>query len=156
MNVAPNTFLATTGTAANSVELGGLPASDYVSGTGSLNSRRIIVPAGQTASLLSPGVGSLSGTCTSNIPTVSFTPTVSNENYVATVTSYPGNVKIDTLNAIPAGVPVSEPNTGGPQTITYQSSYTDGTGNHVATAWTSGEFLFGTGCMFSAQGVSTQ
>ena len=64
--------------------------------------------------------------------------------------------RIDTLNAIPAGGTATEPNPGLPQTTTYQFSYLDGQGrSHVATAWVTGEFLFGTGCVFIGQAVTT-
>ncbi len=171
-DIAANTFLASDGTAVNSQALAGLPATDWVQGQASINSRRAVVPAGQTASLLDLGFGSLSGICTpitstSASPTVGWTPTIANENYAATVTSFgspAATTTLDTLNAIPAGTRFSEPNTTGsppvpavtPQSITYQISYTDGNGaSHVATAWVVGRFLFGTGCLFSAQGMST-
>ena len=163
-DVAPNTFLAANGTAANSQLLGGLPAGGFVQGSGSLSSKRVVVPVGQTASLLSLGLGSLSGTCPANgmigNATVGWTPTLANENYSATVVTFGAGgatTTLDTLNAIPAGGTNTEPNPNGvPQEITYQISYTDGNGaSHVTTAWTVGRFLFGTGCLFSAQGVTT-
>ena len=157
-DVAPNTFLAASGTAANSLQLGGIPASGFVQGSGSLSSKRLIVPVGQTGSLLNLGFGSLSATCTANNPRVGWTPTVSNENYAATVVTFggPATTNLNTLNGIPAGTTFSEPNSGLPQSITYQVSYTDGNGaDHVLTAWTVGRFLNGTGCVFSAQGVTT-
>ena len=61
---------------------------------------------------------------------------------------------LDTLNAIPAGGKHRPNPNDVPQEITYQVSYTDGNGaSHVTTARTVGRFLFGAGCLFSAQGV---
>jgi hypothetical protein len=156
-DIAPNTFLASNGTAVNSQALAGLPANDWVQGVASVNSRRVVVsPNAPAASLLDLGFGSLSATCNANNPQVVWTPTISNENYAATVNTFGTPPTVDTFNSIPAGTPFPEPNTGLPQSITYQIAYTDGSGaSHVATAWTVGRFLSTAGCVFSAQAMST-
>jgi hypothetical protein len=150
-------FLAANGTAADSQNLGGLPASQYTQGRGSQVFRRIVVAPGGSLSFLSLGFATLTGNCSGgNVPTISFTPAVSNTNYFATVITSSNTVAVDTLNAIPAGAAVAEPNaSGNPQMITYRDSYNDGVLDHVATAVATGQFLFGTGCVFTGQGLTT-
>jgi hypothetical protein len=49
-DIAPNTFLAASGTAADSTKLGGLPANQYVQGRGAMVFRRVSLPAGSARS----------------------------------------------------------------------------------------------------------
>ena len=156
-DVAPNTFLAANGTAADSQRLGGLPANQYTQGRGSQVFRRAVVAPGGNLEFLVLGFATLTGNCSvGDVPTITFTPSVSDTNYFATIVTYPSTVSVDTLNAIPAGGGVTEPNGGGvPQMITYRDAYNDGVIDHVATATATGEYLNGTGCLFTGQGLTT-
>jgi hypothetical protein len=108
-------------------------------------------------SFLSLGFATLTGNCSGgNVPTISFTPSIDGTNYLATVVTAPSTVTLDSLNAIPAGTPITEPNGGGvPQMITIRDAYNDGVVDHVATAVATGEYLFGVGCVFTGQGLTT-
>jgi hypothetical protein len=153
----PSNFLTVTGTAADSQKLGGLPANQYTQGRGSQVFRRAVVAPGGSLSFLALGFATLTGNCSGgNVPTISFTPSVSDTNYFATITTAPSTVSVDTLNAIPSGVPITEANgSGAPQMITIRDAYNDGVLDHVATAVATGEYLFGVGCVFTGQGLTT-
>ncbi|HEV3053996.1 MAG TPA: hypothetical protein VGX45_05025 [Solirubrobacteraceae bacterium] len=155
--VAPNTFLAANGTAANSSELGGTPASGFLMGTGGLNSRRLVVLAGQTnQQLFQIGFGSFSASCNANQPTVTWTPSVSNAEYYVETFGFPTGDAQTTLNGIPSGVGATEPS---PPAITpfaawYSIGATVSGFNDVVNAWISGRFEAGTGCVFVGQTLS--
>ncbi len=166
--VAPNTFLPATGTAVNSTELGGLTAADFVGGSGGLNSRRLVVPAGGTGQqLLQIGFGSFSASCTGNDPTVTWTAGVANANYY--VEMFPNNVTPSavvgspiptqlTLNGIPAGGSDTVPATpvATPFGAWYSIGETLSNGfNNVANVFITGRFENGTGCVFVGQSLST-
>ena len=155
----PSDFLSATGTAADSQKLGGLPASQYTQGRGSQVFRRAVVAPGGSLSFLSLGFATLTGNCSGgNVPTISFTPSVSDTNYFATITTSgsPATVSVDALNAISAGTPIPEANgSGAPQMITIRDAYNDGVLDHVATAIATGEYLFGVDCVFTGQGLTT-
>ena len=159
-DVAPNTFLAANGTATDSQKLGGLPANQYVQGLGFAPVGRHVVPAGAGGiTIFATGFGTFSGACSNtNVPTVSYTPDRNGENFEATVTSdsasFP-NTKIDTQNAIGSGVAHPIDNTaGGRQSISFQVGFSD-ISDHMATGTITSQFLFGTGCLFMAQGLTT-
>ncbi|HWE31850.1 MAG TPA: hypothetical protein VG410_00115 [Solirubrobacteraceae bacterium] len=157
--VAPNTFLPINGTAANSTELGGLPAADYLGGSGGLNSRRLVVPSGQTGQQLFPiGFGSFSASCTSNDPTVTWTAGVANAEYYVETFGFPTGDTQTTLNGIPVGGSNTQPATPAltPFAAWYSIGETLSTGfNNVATVFISGRFESGTGCVFVGQSLST-
>jgi hypothetical protein len=158
-DVQSGTFLAANGTAADSQKLGGLPANQYVQGRGFAPVGRHVVPAGAGGiTIFATGFGTFSGACSiTNVPTVSFTPDRNGENFEATVTSDSGSpiTKIDTQNAIGSGVahPIDN-SAGGRQSISFQVGFTD-ISDHMATGTITSQFLFGTGCVFMAQGLTT-
>ncbi len=156
-DVAPNTFLAATGTAADSSRLGGLLPADFVQGVGIMEDRRISIAAGATGAIfLNTLIGQFTANCSTTAkPSVSWTPTTSNNEYMANVTQSPSSVNLDTRTGIPAGVPVSEPLVpGNPFSITYQNGFTSAGQDHVVTAWINGR-TEGTNCVFVGQELST-
>jgi hypothetical protein len=157
--VAPNTFLAANGTAANSLQLAGTSAADFVGGSGGLNSRRLVVQAGQSGQQLFPiGFGSFSGNCTANDPTVTWTAGVANAEYYVETFGFPTGDTQTTLNGIPAGGSNTQPATPAitPFAALYSIGETLSTGfNNVATVFISGRFEAGTGCVFVGQSLST-
>jgi hypothetical protein len=156
-DVQSGTFLAANGTAADSQKLGGLPANQYVQGLGFAPVGRHVVPVGAGGiSIFATGFGTFSGACSNtDVPTVSYTPDRNGENFEATVTSETGITKIDTENAIGSGVahPIDN-SAGGRQSISFQVGFSD-VSDHMATGTISSQFLFGTGCLFMAQGLTT-
>ena len=157
-DVAPNTFLPANGTAADSQKLGGLPANQYVQGLGFAPVGRHVVPAGAGGiTIFATGFGTFSGACSNAVPTVSYAPDRNGENFEATVTSDSGSpiTKIDTENAIGSGVahPIDN-SAGGRQSISLQVGFSDSS-DHMATGTITSQFLFGTGCLFMAQGLTT-
>jgi hypothetical protein len=57
---------------------------------------------------------------------------------------------------IPDGGFYEEPHsTATPQSVTWQAAYSDGVLDHVATAWTTGQDIGTTSCIFIGQGVTT-
>jgi hypothetical protein len=157
--VAPNTFLAANGTAANSLELGGLSAADFVGGSGGLNSRRLVVQAGQSGQQLFPiGFGSFSASCTANEPTVTWTAGVANAEYFVETFPFGAAPTQTTLNGIPAGGSDTQPATPAitPFGAWYSIGETLSTGfNNVANVFITGRFEVGTGCVFVGQSLST-
>ena len=155
----PSHYLAVDGTAADSQKLGGLPANQYVQGLGFAPVGRHVVPAGAGGiTIFATGFGTFSGACSNtNVPTVSYTPDRNGENFEATVTSDSGSpiTKIDTQNAIGSGVahPIDN-SAGGRQSISFQVGFSD-ISDHMATGTITSQFLFGTGCLFMAQGLTT-
>jgi hypothetical protein len=157
-DVAPNTFLPATGTAANAAQLGGHPAGDFVLGRGGMFFNRVSIPAGQTQLLISLGFGDLIGKCAAGgVPQVEYQSNVSSVNLVDSVTDYgsPGTASIHTTNGLSrGGLYIETHNTVVPQAITWQAAYDDGT-PHVATAWTTGQDIGGSSCIFIAQGMAS-
>jgi hypothetical protein len=157
--VAPNTFLPTTGTAADSARLGGLLPADFINGIGFTENRRLVVPQGESGDLFGAGFGAFSTGCSaSGDPSVTWSPTVANAEYLADVQVFGAtSTDIVDLNAIPAGGSDTEPNpvTLLPSLITYQIGYTADGQDHIATAFINGRFESGTGCVFVAQELST-
>lgn len=157
--VAPNTFLAANGTAANSMELGGLSAADFVGGSGGLNSNRVIVASGQTGQQLFPiGFGSFSASCTGNDPTVTWTAGVANAEYYVETFGFPTGDRQTSLNGIPAGGTDTEPTPAAatPFAAWYSIGERLSSGfNNVATVFITGRFESGQGCVFVGQSLST-
>jgi hypothetical protein len=157
LKVAPNTFLPANGTAVNADRLGGQLPGDFVQGVGILSDRRVVVPAGGATPFLNTLFGTFTGNCdASGHMNVTWSPTVANAEFEATLVKFPGTTSLDTANAIPAGGAFNEPSApvAGPLSITFQIGYTSGL-DHVATAYVTGRFESGTGCVFIGQAVST-
>jgi hypothetical protein len=155
--VKPNTFLAANGTAADSNRLGGLLPADYMQGVGFVQQRRIVVGANTSGNLfLNTLFGEFTANCSaSDAPSVTWTPTVSDAEYEATVFQYHQSPTFDTQNGIGQGVPFTEPSAntpGGPVSINYQIGFTSGGLDHVATANITGR-AESPNCVFIGQEV---
>jgi hypothetical protein len=167
--VAPNTFLPIDGTAenatnavnatnaANASRLGGLLPADYLGGLGAETVRRLVVPVNTTLDMFNAGFGGYVATCSAgDQPSVTWTPTVSNAEYSVQSLVFPSTIKLIQLNGIPAGSSDTEPSpAAGPMTLQYSIGYTAAGVDHVATAYISGRFELGTGCVFVGQEIST-
>ncbi len=157
-DIAPNTFLPAAGTASDSLRLGGLQANQYLQGRGSMVFRRVSLPAGSAPfTFLAFGFGEIQGTCApGGIPKIRYQSEVSNVNLVDWVSNYGGTTSVSTTNGLSAGTSFEEPHsTVTPQSITWQASYNDGVLDHVATAWTTGQDIGTTSCIFIGQGLTT-
>ena len=157
-DVKPNTFLAANGDAADSLKLGGLDKNQFVQGLGFAPVRRLVVPSGGSGlTVFATGFGTFTAACSSNVPVLSYIPDRNGENFEATVTSDGGTpiTKIDTQNAIASGAahPIDN-SAGGRQSISFQVGFTDSQ-DHVASGMITSQFLFGTGCLFMAQGLTS-
>jgi hypothetical protein len=158
-DVAPNTFLPTHGTADNSSALGGLPVSAFLRGTGrELSGRLVLPPNGTTVEFLELGFGHISGTCAPGVfPRLRFVADLPTENLIASTTNFgtPATADIQTTNALTAGTFYEEPhNVTTPQSVTWQAAYNDGSTDHLATAWTTGQDAGGS-CVFTGQAFTT-
>jgi hypothetical protein len=158
-DVTPNTFLPAHGTADNSTALGGLPASSFLRGTGRQVSGRLVLPVnGTTVEFLELGFGHISGTCAAGVfPRIRFVADLPVENVIAWTTDFgvPASADIQTSNALTAGTFYEQPhNVTTPQSVTFQAAYNDATGDHLATAWTTGQDEGGT-CVFTGQAFTT-
>ena len=154
-DVAPDTFLAANGTAADSARLGGLLPADFVQGVGFMNYRRQVVGQGASVQLLNTLFGTLTGNCdgTGKV-NVTWSPTVGNAEYLAQV-STSGGTTVSTANAIPAGGSITDPSAPSvlPIAITFQVGYTSGL-DHVVTAFVTGR-KEASSCVFIGQQVSS-
>ena len=155
--VAPNTFLPADGTALDSARLGGLLPADFVQGVGIMSARRVAIAPGSSLEFLSTGFGTFTGNCdAAGHMDVTWSPTVSDAEFEATIVQSPSTVSIDTLNGILAGGAAAEPPmpVPGALSINFQIGYTAGV-DHVATAYVTGRFESGIGCVFVGQEMST-
>jgi hypothetical protein len=144
---------------------GSLTAADVAPGTfltgSAMPSNRLSVPVGQTATLLDLGFGEVRGTCApGGFPQLSYVSRVASVNLVATSTHFGspnGTAHVTTTNGLGNGAAYIEPNASVlPQSVTFQAAYTDAGGaTHVATAWTSGQDILTTSCIFIGQGLTT-
>jgi hypothetical protein len=155
--VKPNTFLPAGGTAADSNRLGGLLPADYMQGVGFVQQRRVVVGASTSGNLfLNTLFGEFTVNCgASDQPSVTWTPTGTDDEYEATVVKEGSAVttSMDTLNGIPAGVGVTEPSSPGlPFSANYQIGFTSGGLDHVATANITGR-AEAPNCVFIGQEV---
>src|ERR1700744_2074957 len=80
-DIAPHTFLPAGGTATNANELGGISSAGFVRGTGPWASNRIVVPVGQTATLLELNFAHIQALCqTGAIPVQRFVAELPTQN----------------------------------------------------------------------------
>jgi hypothetical protein len=160
-DIAPNTFLPANGTAQNSDQLGGRTASAFVQGTGNTVANRISVLAGQSRVLLSLGFGHVDGVCAAGgKPELAYVSDTTSVNLIDTVTTFGsphGTSDVQTTNGLTNGGSYIEPNsTVLPQSVNWQAAFTDGSGaSHVASAWTTGQDIGTTQCIFTGQGITT-
>jgi hypothetical protein len=160
-DIAPNTFLAADGTAQNSNQLGGRPASAFVQGTGNTVANRISVLAGQSRVLLSLGFGHIDGVCgAGGHPQLAYVSDTASVNLIDSVTTFGsphGTADIHTTNGLSNGGSYIESNgTVLPQSVNWQAAFTDGNDtSHVASAWTTGQDIGQVQCIFTGQGITT-
>jgi hypothetical protein len=160
-DIAANTFLASDGTAANSLQLGGLPAGQYMQGRGSQVFRRVQLAAGSAPfAFLSLGFGTIEGTCApGGVPKIRFVSNTTTVNLIDWVTDFGaphGTTDVTTTNGLTNGAFFEVPHTTVvPQEVTWQAAYNDGVQDHVATAWTTGQDIGTTSCIFIGQAVTT-
>lgn len=163
-DVAPNTFLPANGEAANSQQLQGHSASDFVQGTGAMQANAVNVLAGNSSpQIFAMGFGKIVVNCDiSGKPTMSFVSQQTADVYqlvVSAVTfgSPNGTSDIHTSNALTAGTSFTEANPNGlPQQVTFQVHYVDNQNvGHFATAWVTGQDLGGLQCAFFGQELTT-
>jgi hypothetical protein len=157
-DVAPNTFLAADGTAVDSNQLGGVPASGFVQGTGNMLRNWVEILAGASdQTLLDVGLGEVDGSCLAGgKPQVSFTAETQPLNLIESGTTAPNSPDINTDNGLTVGSSYVEPNTSGlPQAIEFQVAQTGVAPPHVATAWVTGQANGVAACIFTAQALTT-
>ena len=158
-DVAPNTFLAANGTASNSDQLGGVPASGFVRGTGFLIQRRIDVPIGTLSqSLLDVGLGEVDGSCpTGGKPEVSFTAEAQPLDLIEWGTSAGTTTDINPMHGMLIGQTYTEPDPSALQAIDFQVAQSfNNSPSRTATIWTTDDAANGgTECIFTAQAVTT-
>jgi hypothetical protein len=158
-DVAPNTFLKANGTAANAAELGGLPASRFVQGSGTMIQRRIEVPVGTTDQfLLDVGLGEVDGSCpTGGKPEVSFTAEAQPLDLIEWGTTWSSTADINPVHDMTAGQTFTEADTTALQAIDFQvAQSTNALPSRLATIWTTDDGAGGgTECIFTAQALTT-
>ena len=157
-DLARNTFLAASATAANSSELGGKAASAYVLGNSSVLFNRVAVTyGGNKRELLDVGIGEIDGICAgTGIPELSFTAEVTDPNLIEWSTDYPSTSEINTANGLAVGDTFTAPHGQTTiQAVTFQAAYNGGSSNHVATVWATGQSMSGGTCLFTAEALST-
>ena len=103
------------------------------------------------------GFGHIQGTCAAGgVPKIRYVSDVNQVNLIDWVTNYGGATAVNTTNGLTNGGIYEEPHTNvTPQSVTWQSAYNDGVQDHVATAWTTGQDIGGSSCIFIGQGVTT-
>jgi hypothetical protein len=158
-DIAPNTFLGANATAANAAQLGGMPASKFVQGTGQLIQRRVEVPVGTSDQfLLDVGLGELDGSCpTSSKPEVSFTAEAQPLDLIEWGTTWPSSTDINPVHDMTIGQSYTEPDATALQTVEFQVAQSfNNPPSRVATIWTTDDGADGgTECIFIAQAVTT-
>jgi len=156
-DIAPNTFLPATGTAADSAKLGGVAPNGYLQGTGKLRSARLpLAPATGATEFLELDFGHIAGVCDAGVSgKVRFVADLPIDNLIVWTTNSGGTVDIQTSNALSAGSFFEEPHTGGlPQSVTIQAAYNDGSHEQLATAWVTNQTAGGQ-CVFTGQAITT-
>ena len=153
--------LASNAVTADKVLGGSLTAADiapntFLQGTGSMAFNRITVSAGQSARLLGLGFGHINGLCdATGKPSLAYVADAAPVNLIDWATTYPNVATVHTTNGLTSGNSFAEPNPGGgPQSVTFQAAENDGT-DHVATAWTTGQDILSTSCIFTGQALTT-
>ncbi len=77
-------------------------------------------------------------------------------NLIDWVSNFGGTTSLSTTNGLTNGGFYEEPHSNTfPQSVTWQASYNDGVLDHVATAWTTGQDIGTTSCIFIGQAVTT-
>jgi hypothetical protein len=155
-DVAPGTFLAAGGTAANSSELGGITPAGYVRGAGRLMSNRVVVPVGQTVTLLELNFAHVDAVCEAgSIPVQRLVAELPLENVIYSAINSAAPTDVQTENALTAGNFLEATHTTTtPQTVTWQATFNDGSSDHFATGWTTDQ-VEAPNCVFTGQAITT-
>jgi hypothetical protein len=157
-NVAPNTFLGAGATATNAAALGGVPASRFVQGTGSMIQRRVEVPVGTSDQfLLDTGLGELDGSCPmSGRPQLTFTAEAQPLDLIEWGTT-PASTDITPVHGMLIGQSYTEPDATALQTVEFQvAQSTNAVPSRLATIWATDDAAGGgTECIFTAQALTT-
>ncbi len=140
-----------------SLTVADIAPNTFLQGTGSMASARISVPAGQSGRLLGLGFGHIDGICAAGgKPSLAYVADAAPVNLIAWATTYPTTAEVHTVNGLTSGKFYAEPITGtGPQSVTFQAAENDGLSDHVATAWTTGQDILTTSCVFTGQALTT-
>jgi hypothetical protein len=162
-DIAPDTFLSAGGEAANSQQLQGHPASDFVQGDGQTqaNAARVI-DGNSSPTLFGFGFGKIVVNCNiSGFPTVSYVSQQDSSDYQLMVTSITsgGTAHLSTSNGLSAGSSYTEPNSSGlPQQVTFQVHYVDNSSvEHFVTAWVTDQpDAPDTECIFFGQALASE
>ena len=154
-DVAPNTFLAANGTAANSAQLGGLTADHFIQGTGNMVQHRIDITAGSPSQeLVGVGLGEVDASCLAGSKAeVSFTAEVQPLDLIESAT--PGS--INPVHNMLLGSTFNQPDPGPLETVELQVAQSTSSGpSRVATVWATGDVVSGgAACVFTAQALTT-
>jgi hypothetical protein len=158
-DVAPNTFLPSNGTAADSNKLGGQPASGYVQGTGGVTYNQVSASTTESPQILGFTFGKITGSCSSSHPEFNFVDEQSPVNVITTTVTFSNTgatTAINSSNGLSPGDELPGSNAGTtPQTATFQMRYTDSNNiPHVVTAWLSGQDIGGS-CLFLGQALNS-
>jgi hypothetical protein len=161
-DVASGAFLPADARAQDSKELGGKPATDYLTGAGGISGSggmvygRISVAAGQTAQLLNLGIALIEGSCSASaVPTLSYVSEVPSVNLVDWGVAPPLSGASAT-NDLTSGETLTLPNpSGSTQAVTFQAAFVNNGINRVATAWTTGQPAGPSDCLFIGQAMTT-
>jgi hypothetical protein len=157
--VSASGYLAANGTAANSDQLGGMPASGFVHGGGFMLQHKIDITVGSSNQLLvDVGLGEVDGSCLAGAkPQVSFTAEAQPLNLTESGTTFPSTADVHAANDMSIGTSYTEPDSSSLQALEFQVAQGDASINpsRVATVWTTGEGVGGTDCIFTAQALTT-
>jgi hypothetical protein len=158
-DVAPNTFLGAGATATNAAALGGVPASRFVQGTGSMIQRRVEVPVGTSDQfLLDTGLGELDGSCPTTMkPQLTFTAEAQPLDLIEWGTTWPSSTDINPVHDMLIGQSYTEPDATALQTVEFQvAQSTNALPSRLATIWATDDGAGGgTECIFTAQALTT-
>jgi len=140
--------------------LGAGALQNVVQGGGTLAWHRIQIAANTSATLLSLGFGHLVRNCSAGgAPTISYVADIAPVNLISWSTNFGspnGTAHVTTTNGLGAGGVFTQPNAGLLlQSVSWQAAFSDACVSHVATAWSTGQDILGTSCIFIAQGFTT-
>lgn len=155
-DIAPNTFLPASGTAANSMQLGGRPADQFLQGTGSMFQRRIsITPGGPPQELVDVGLGEVDATCLTSPTRVEISFSAEAQPLDLIESSTPGS--INPVHGMLIGSTFIQPDPQGLEAVELQVAQSTTSGpSRVATIWTTGDVVGGgAACIVTAQALTT-
>jgi len=158
-DVAPGTFLPANGTATNSDQLGGVPASGFIHGNGDLLQHSIVIPVGTSGQfLLDVGLGEVDASCLAGAKSqVSFTAEAQPDDLVESGTTNANGAEINPMQGMSVGSTFTQPDPSLWQEIDFQvSNGINLNPSRVATIWTTADATGGgTECSLTAQAVTT-